>query len=177
MLFQELLAGVVVFVSPVLPPILVPLSFSMLGVLIVQWANPWVLSGIMITSTVLEMAFIWWITWIILRRMEKYKETTHKPDFVTSIWRKFVGYLIRRAKANRASQRVDGYLRTRSGKVLIFLLAIFCSAPTVPDIITVRLFRRKMPFGSFIIAAFLGKIISFVPFVFFGKGILTLILK
>jgi len=57
----------------------------------------------------------------------------------------------------------------------VFLIAVICAAPTIPDIITVSLFRKRMPFWMFMLAGLIGKIISFFPFVFLGKGILDLI--
>ena len=175
MLAQEIFTGLVMFISPLVPPILVPLAFSMIAFLMYQKANPREVSGLMIASSMLACIAIRIIEGYIVQKMREHKLKHKKPDPITLRSQKFLSFFIKEDQGNKISQRVEGYVKTKRGRVILFLLAIFCTAPTVPDIITVRIFRYKMKVVPFLIAAFIGKIISFVPFVFLGKGILQLL--
>ncbi len=175
MLLQEILAGLTIAISPVVPPVLVPLAFAMVGALLVQHADPWTLAAIMILSSRGSCMVIRLLEWYILQWMAAYKVKHHKPDALTKIWESFMGLFMKKDKISRTWKRIENYMKTPRGKVVIFLLAVFCTAPTVPDIITVRIFRTQTNFRFFFSAAIFGKIISFVPFIFLGQGILWLL--
>jgi len=53
MVVDWFLACITFFLAPIMPPLLVPLGFSMLGILLIKGVNPWLLASTMTVSALL----------------------------------------------------------------------------------------------------------------------------
>jgi uncharacterized membrane protein YdjX (TVP38/TMEM64 family) len=78
-------------------------------------------------------------------------------------------------KIIKISEKWESYIETKTGRFATFIFAIFCFLPILADVIGTRILYKKISFPYFVLAIFIGKCISHIPFIFVGKGLLQLL--
>jgi membrane protein YqaA with SNARE-associated domain len=144
------------------------LGYSLIGILLLQKANPWLLSSIVVgigTTSVILMRII---QNEIIQELAIFKKLDKQDPFHRRV-NQINTYFRSRKSIEKFSLRREKNLETRRGKVSTFLFAIFCYLPIIPDIIATRLLYKKMKFIPFVLAVIIGKIINYVPLIFLGK--------
>lgn len=163
------------FIGWIFPPFFLPLWSSMIGILLLQGFNPLILLLGISISGMLSYVPLWYLESYAINLFER-----HQAKNYLSIWSsKFINRIKKFAISEKELQEsrswITKYLAKRHNQFAIFILAIICTAPTIPDILTVALFRHKLSLPIFLLAGFLGKFLTFLPIIFLGKGILDLI--
>lgn len=174
MIAQLVILWIILFFSPLIPPILSPLTYSFTWVLLIQKANPRILTVITLSVIIMVNIIIWYLQKYIIKKFNMYK-VTQETDLFSRIFKKISKYFDKETKIARVELKLEKYWTTKRWKIIIFLFAIFCFLPTFPDIVSNRLLYKKISFGWFLVALIIGKTISHVPFIFFGKGLVTLL--
>ncbi|MEI8253450.1 MAG: hypothetical protein WCG25_07030 [bacterium] len=93
MIFQIVILSLVLFFSPLVPPVLSPLAYSMTGILLLQKADPLWLSIITISVVALADVVMWILQDYIIRRINAQKKTDYKKTGIFAwILKKFDYY-------------------------------------------------------------------------------------
>ena len=174
MIFQLIILSIVTFFAPLLPPVLVPLGYSLAGVLLVQKINPRMLSVIMVFVSVAAVMIIWILQNHIIQRVATY-EKGNTTNRVYRIMNRINTYFEKQEKLVRLSQRRERYLKTKPGRFWTFIFAVCLFLPILPDIIGIRLLYKKIKFPYFVLAVFIWKTITYVPFIFLWLWLLQLL--
>ena len=174
MVFQFVILSVVIYFSPLVPPVLPPLAYSLTGALLIQWGSPRILSIISVGVATLSTATIRVVQNHIIEKLNTYEETSSKSRFHHQVGR-LNRFFKRQESLAKISAKREKYIETKAGKAITFGFAIFCFLPVLPDIIGTRILYKKIKFMPFIIAVFIGKSVTHIPFIFLWKGILQLL--
>jgi len=174
MIFQLFLLWIIIVASPLMPPILVPLSYSYTGALIAQNVNLWILSIVSVWAAVLADIIIWKLQNFIIERMT-INEKIESKDFFSRTINWMNSFFKDSERIGRMSLKRERYLEKRTGRVLTFLFAIVCYLPVLPDIIGTRILYKKIKFPYFILASIIGKSVTHIPFIFLGKWLVQLL--
>lgn len=174
MTLQFIILWIVIFLAPLLPPILSPLGFTMTGVLVAEQANPWIVSIFTVWMTT--------VTAMIIRKMQNHiiekltiQEKIEGDTLFIKIVNRINKYFKNQERIGKISLKWEKYIETRSGRIATFFFAIFCYLPVLPDIVGTRLLYKKIRFPYFIGAVIIGKSISHIPFIFVWKTIIQLV--
>ena len=174
MILQLCILWLTIFLSPLVPPILSPLGYSLIGVSLAQQVNPRMLSFIAIGISTLATICIWVLQNYIIENLTIYKEDKD-PALFSRIARKINTYFRKQERITKIGLEWHEYLKTRTGRFATFIFAIFCYLPILPDIIGTRILYKKMSFASFIVAVIIGKSITYIPFIFLGKALIQIV--
>ena len=174
MVFQLFILWIVIIVSPLVPPILVPVSYSMTAALILQGIDPRILSIVSVWAALIADIIIRKMQNFVIPKMTIYEEPI-KDHMFARIVNKMNIYFKREERIGRLSLKWEQYLEKKSGRIITFFFAIFCYLPILPDIIGTRILYKKIKFPYFIIAVIIGKSITHIPFIFVGKSIAQLL--
>ena len=157
-----------------MPPILSPLGFTLTGALVVQKANPRILSLITVGVSTLSAIIIRKLQNHIIERLTIEKKLKGDNIFAHMV-NKINSYYKKEERIARISLRREKYIETRTGRVATFFFAVFCFLPIIADIISIRILYKKIKFPYFVLAVIIGKSISHIPFIFVGKTIVQLL--
>jgi len=141
--------------------------------LLVQQTNPRLLSLIVVIIAVGSTICIRKINNQVLKKIKDIETKTKKTDIFSRFRRLLKSYFQNEEKLGK--ENIKKYYESPRGEAVTFLLTIVGFMPILPDIVVVRLLHNKIKFKPFVIALTIGKIITYVPFIFAGKGILKLI--
>ena len=177
MILDFFLACSTFFVGWIFAPFFLPLGFSLVGILLVKGINPWIMVMGMTISGVLSYIPLWIVEWHILDALWNYKPVNKKSSYFSRLAQLLIDVLANKKHILNSRKSLKEYLWTKNSKITLFIFAVIFTAPTIPDILTVSLFRRRMSVWVFLLAGLLWKFITFMPFVFFWKSILDLIFE
>lgn len=174
-MLQLLWLALNIYISPLIPPVLVPLSYSRTRILLLQKADPLVLSIISVWAATLSTVTIRFLQNHIIEKLTIY-DKLDKQDVFSRIVNHMNRYFKNQKRLARIWFKREQYIETRAGKFVTFLFAILCYVPILPDIITTRILYKKIKFKYFLIALIIGKSITHVPFIYAGKTLFQLLL-
>lgn len=175
MILQLFLLWIIIIISPLVPPILVPLSYSITGALILQNIDPRILCIVSVGAATIADIIIRKMQNFIIPRMTIDKNPQKEKNMFAHIINKMNSYFKKEERIGNLWLKWEKYIEKRSGKIATFLFAIFCYVPIIPDIISTRMLYKKIKIPYFIIAVIIGKSITHIPFIFVGKGIVQLL--
>lgn len=167
MIAQLIALCFIIFTWPIMPPILIPLSYSLTWVLLVQNADPITLSILSVGSAVLSTTIIWFSQNYIINKVKKINQKKDTKSLSYKITKRFQ----KTKRLKKISNKLREYTKTKQWKFAMFFIAIACYLPIIPDIITTRILYKKIKFPYFLIALIIGKSITHVPFIFLWKGL------
>lgn len=174
MTLQLFILWIVIFFAPLMPTILTPLGYSLIGVLLTQQINPWTLSIITVWVSTIEVTIIRMTQNYVIERFDAYKKKEDKGKIHHLVIRIYE-YFRNQKNISNVFARWKHYAETRNGKFATFLFAVFCFIPVIPDIISVRLLYKKIEFPYFLLAVLIGKSFTFIPIIFLGRWLLSLL--
>ena len=175
MVVQLFLLWIIIIVSPLVPPILVPLSYSMTAAMVLQKIDPWILSIISVAAAVIADIIIWKMQNFVIPRMTIDEDPSKDKNIFSRIINKMNSYFKKEERIGRLTLKWEKYLEKRSGRIITFFFAIFLYLPVIPDIIGTRILYKKIKFPYFIIASIIGKCVTHIPFIFVGKTVVQLL--
>ncbi|HRX63681.1 MAG TPA: hypothetical protein P5060_01100 [Candidatus Absconditabacterales bacterium] len=171
MIIQFIILCIIIFLGPILPPLLIPLSYSLTGAMLIQHANPVTLSILSVGTATLSTTLIRFSQNYIMQKIE----STNKKGDKNSALYKITKRLKKGKRLQKLSNTLRKYANTKHGKFAMFFITIACYLPIIPDLITTRILYKKIKFPYFLIALIIGKSITHIPFIFLGKGIRNLV--
>ncbi len=175
MVYQLFILWIVIIVSPLVPPILVPLSYSMTAAMVLQKIDPRILSIVSVAAAVIADIIIWKMQNFVIPRMTINEDPLKDKNIFARIINKMNSYFKKEERIGRLSAKWEKYLEKRSGRIITFFFAVFCYVPVLPDIIGTRILYKKIKFPYFVAAAIIGKAITHIPFIFLGKWLAQLL--
>ncbi|MEI7477363.1 MAG: hypothetical protein WCJ81_02295 [bacterium] len=173
-IIQHILLFFLVFISPLFPPVIIPFTYSLLALLLVQSVDPRTLSIISVAGSTLSCMVTWFIWDEVIKKTDRYQE-----KYPNSIWSKIIikikHFLSSQTGINKYTEKIERYAKSPHGKIIFILIVIFLVQSSIPDIIAIKLLRKKVSFLFFSITAAIGKVIVYVPFIFLGMTALAYI--
>ena len=174
MLLNHILLSFLVFISPVFPPVIIPIAYTLIGVRLIQWSGPIGLSF----STVIPAAASSILVRLLYGYMHKwilaFKAKRNNKDRISRLENRFAKYLENKKRLSNLNRKITNYLETKNSKRVLFLLTIVAIDSAIPDIIAIGIVRKRLPFPLFILAAFIGKCTVYLPVIRWAKRILNL---
>lgn len=174
MLLKHIIISLLVIVSPVFPPVIIPITYTLMGIRLLQGAGPIAMSFGTVIPAAASSILIWLLYWYIHKKIIKFKEKRNHDDRITRLENKFATYIENRKWLNKFNKKITNYLGTKNSKRTLFLLTIVAIDSAIPDIVVVGMVRKRLPFSLFIIAAIIGKITVYLPVIWWAKRILNL---
>lgn len=174
MVVQLIFLSIILFFSPLVPPVLSPLAYSLTGALLVQKVDPRLLLLISVWVVTIADILIRFLQNRIIKNISLYKNTS-KTDLFSRIFKKMNEYFDSQNKLTKIWLKREKYIETGRGKFFTFVFAVFLFLPVLADIIWCRLLHKKIKFAYFVLAVIIGKTISHGSFIFFGKGLISLL--
>jgi len=175
MLLKHIVISLLVFVSPVFPPAIIPFAYTLIWLRLVQWAGPVWLSLCTVLPAALSSILIRMLYGYFHKKILEFKKRKNHEDWISRIERKIAKYLENKKKISKFNNKIKNYLETKNNKLVLFLLTIVAIDSAIPDIIAIGIVRKKLPFRMFIIAVVIGKSTVYLPVILLGEGILILI--
>ncbi len=174
MTLQLIILWLILFFSPLVPPILSPAAYSLTWVLLIQKANPRLLLIITVLVVTLADIVLRFLQNYIIKKIVLYNHAD-KTDLFSRILKKINKYFDSENKITQIWLKREKYIESDRGKFFTFLFAIFCFLPILADVVGCRLLYKKIKFPYFVLAVIIGKTISHGSFIFFGKWIISLL--
>lgn len=174
MLLNHILLSLLVFISPVFPPVIIPISYTLVGIRLLQWSGPIGLSFSTVIPAAASSILIRLLYGYMHRRILAFKAKRDNKDWISRLENRFAKYIENRKRLSRINNKITTYLETRNSKLVLFLLTIVAIDSAIPDIVVIGIVRKKLPFLLFILAALIGKATVYLPVIWAGKWILNL---
>ena len=173
MFLQYLLLGTLVFISPIFPPIIIPFSYTTIGALLLQHAQPFSLAIITIVSASGSSILIRVLQKDLIGRFATYRKNSSGPlaRISNSITQRFT----QQKQLSKLNTKLKQHLERDHGQFILFGITILAIQSAIPDLIIIRMLHKKLHFGYFLLAVILGKAIVYLPVIYIGKGILHLL--
>ncbi|MFA6256257.1 MAG: hypothetical protein WC606_03665 [Candidatus Absconditabacterales bacterium] len=173
MLLKHILLSCLVFVSPIFPPAIIPIAYTLIGVRILQGAGPIALSFSTVipaaaSSIIIRLLYGYMHRWILT-----FKAKRDNKDWISRLENRFAKYLENKKNLSKLNNRITNFLETKNSKLVLFLLTIVAIDSAIPDIIAIGIVRKRLPFPLFILAAIIGKSTVYLPVIWGAKRILT----
>lgn len=174
MLLNHILLSFLVFISPVFPPVFIPIAYTLIGVRLFQWSGPIGLSLSTVIPAAVSSILIRLLYGYVHRRILTFKAKRDNKDRISHLESKFARYLENKKRLSKINTRITNYLETKNSKRVLFLLTIVAIDSAIPDIVAIGIVRKRLPFSLFILAAFIGKCTVYLPVIWWAKRILQL---
>ena len=110
-----------------------------------------------------------------MQKIRAYQERKKHKDMISHIEKLIDRYFKKHRQLNTFGKKLEAKIHTNEGQAIICFFSILTLASAIPDFITIKIIRNKLHFSLFILAAILGKALAYLPIIFFGKGVLTLL--
>lgn len=174
MLLNHILLSFLVFVSPVFPPVFIPIAYTLIGVRLLQWSGPIWLSFSTVIPAAVSSILVRLLYWYAHRWILRFKANRDNKDWISRLENRFAKYIENKKRLSKLNKRITNYLETKNSKLVLFLLTIVAIDSAIPDIVAIGIVRKRLPFPLFILAAIIGKATVYLPVIWWAKRILQL---
>ena len=175
MLLEHLIISCLVVISPIFPPVIIPITYTLIGIRLLQWAGPIAMSFSTVVPAALSSILIRLMYGYVHRRILSFKAKRDNKDRISRLENRFAEYIENRKRLSKLNNKITNYLETKNSKLVLFLLTIVAIDSAIPDIVAVGIVRKRLPFPLFIIAAIIGKSTVYLPVIWWAKWILNLL--
>jgi membrane protein YqaA with SNARE-associated domain len=166
-----IILGFIVFFEQNAAPITSRLTYSLIGILIIQKTNIILLSSIIITCSVSASIITRLLYWPLESKIQNYQQKHNNKDRISKIQQLLSKYITKQKKLSKINSRLKNYTQTRKGKFMLFLCSIATLASIIPDVFTIWVTRNKLNLFQYTIAAILGKCLAYLPVILIEKSI------
>ncbi len=174
MLLKHIIISLLVIISPVFPPVIIPITYTLIGIRLVQGAGPIAMSFATVIPAAASSILIRLLYGYVHRRILAFKEKRDNKDWISRLQKRFATYIENRERLSKLNTKITNYLETRNSKIALFLLTIVAIDSAIPDIVAIGIVRKRLPFPLFILAAIIGKSTVYLPVIWWAKRILNL---
>lgn len=161
-------------ISPVFPPIFIPIAYTLIGVRLLQGAWPVAMSFATVVPAAASSILIRLLYGYVHRRILRFKTNRNNKDRISRLEKKFADYIENRRRLSKINKKITNFLETKNSKVVLFLLTIVAIDSAIPDIVAIGIVRKRLPFLLFILAAIIGKSTVYLPIIRWTKRILMI---
>lgn len=161
-------------ISPVFPPAIIPITYTLMGIRLLQGAGPIAMSFGTVIPAAASSILIRLLYWYVHKRILAFQEKRDNKDRISRLENRFATYIENRKWLSKFNKKITNYLGTKNSKRALFLLTIVAIDSAIPDIVAIGIVRKRLPFWLFIIAAFIGKSTVYLPVIWWAKRILNL---
>jgi membrane protein YqaA with SNARE-associated domain len=169
MLLKHLIISCLVVISPVFPPAIIPITYTLMGIRLLQGAGPIAMSFGTVVPAALSSILIRLLYGYMHKKILAFKHKNGHQDWISRLENRFAKYLENRKRLSKLNKKITNYLETRNSKRVLFLLTIVAIDSAIPDIVAIGIVRKKLPFPLFILAAIIGKCTVYLPVIRLGK--------
>lgn len=174
MLLSHIIISCLVIISPIFPPVIIPITYTLIGIRLVQGAGPIGMSVATVipaaaSSILIRLLYGYMHKWILT-----FKTKRDNKDWISRLENRFAKYIENKKRLSAFNKKITNYLETKNSKRVLFLLTIVAIDSAIPDIIAVGIVRKRLPFALFVIAVCIGKATVYLPVIWWAKRILTL---
>lgn len=174
MLLKHLIISCLVVISPIFPPVIIPITYTLMGIRLVQGAGPIAMSLATVIPATISSILIRLLYGYVHKLILAFKAKRDNKDWISRLENKFATYIENRKWLSKFNKKITNYLGTKNSKRTLFLLTIVAIDSAIPDIVAIWIVRKRLPFPLFILAAFIGKSTVYLPIIWWAKRILTL---
>ncbi len=174
MLLKHLIISILVIISPIFPPAIIPITYTLMGIRLLQGAGPIAMSFGTVLPAAASSILIRLLYGYVNKRILAFQEKRDNKDRISRLENKFATYIQNRKWLSKFNKKITNYLETRNSKRILFLLTIVAIDSAIPDIVAIGIVRKRLPFPLFIIAAIIGKSTVYLPVIWWAKRILTM---
>ena len=174
MLLKHIIISLLVVISPVFPPVIIPITYTLIGIRLLQGAGPIAMSFSTVIPAAASSILIRLLYGYMHKRILAFKEKRDNKDRISRLENKFATYIENKKRLSKLNNKITNYLETKNSKLVLFLLTIVAIDSAIPDIVAIGIVRKRLPFPLFIIAAFIGKCTVYLPVIWWAKRILNL---
>ena len=172
MLLRHILLSCLVAISPIFPPVIIPITYTLMGIRLLQGAGPIAMSFATVIPATASSILIRLLYWYLHRKILKFKEARDNKDRISRLEKRFAKYIENRKRLSKLNSKITNYLETKNSKLVLFLLTIVAIDSAIPDIVAIGIVRKRLPFLLFILAAIIGKCTVYLPVIRLGKWLL-----
>lgn len=174
MLLEHIIISCLVIISPIFPPVIIPITYTLIGIRLLQWAGPIAMSFGTVIPAAASSIIIRLLYWYLHRRILTFKENRDNKDWISRIENRFAKYIENRKRLSKLNNKITSYLETKNSKLVLFLLTIIAIDSAIPDLVAIGIVRKRLPFPLFVIAAVIGKATVYLPVIWGAKWLLNL---
>ena len=174
MLLNHIILSLLVFISPIFPPVIIPFAYTLIWIRLLQWSGPIGLSFSTVIPAIISSIMIWILYSYMQTRLEKFKKKRNDNDWISRLEYRISAYVESKRKLNNLNTRIKNYLTTKNSMALLFFATIIAIDSAIPDIVVVGIVRKKLPFPLFVLAAIIGKATVYLPVIWAWKWILAI---
>ncbi|EKD25221.1 MAG: hypothetical protein ACD_80C00102G0013 [uncultured bacterium (gcode 4)] len=174
MLLKHIIISCLVIISPIFPPIIIPITYTLMGIRLVQGASPITMSLATVIPATLSSILIRLLYGYMHKRILAFKEKRDNKDRISRLEKRFAEYVENKKRLSNFNSKIKNYLETRNSTLVLFLLTIVAIDSAIPDIAAIGIVRKKLPFPLFILAALIGKSTVYLPVIWGTKRILNI---
>ncbi len=171
MILQVTLFCLILLIAPRLPLILTSVTYSIASILLVQNVNPRLIFSLFVIFRTVSIVILRFFVWYVFTKIQAYQRKRNYTDWISRILDRIKPYI--KVKNNKHRTNLKNHLTSDKGQLTLFVLAVVGFTPTIPDLLTVILLKKRLKLPYFILAAFIWKSIEFFPFIFLGKTIIS----
>ncbi len=175
MAIQLILLFWLIFLSPFFPPVITPFSYPLIALLLLQKASPWTLSLIAIGANTLGSIIIWRFLPVVTIRFRTYQTQRENKDITSLLGNRLISYTKKNDNISQTSQRFEQYMEKKGWGIGLFIFSAIIFWSAVPDIVIIKIIRKKINFFYYVTSAILGKSAVYIPIIFIGKSLLALL--
>ncbi len=155
-------------------PWLIPITYWISTTLIKQNVNRLIIAGIWTWASVVGNIILWHLDTYIEKWILDINNFIHKKIFTTKTKLPNNKPESKSSLFKNIKEWSTKNLKKATNQYTLFVLAIFCTRSIIPDIITVRIVRKKQHILLFIIACCIWKSLVYIPVIYaiakaFGK--------
>lgn len=174
MLLNHILLSLLVFISPIFPPVIIPFSYTLIWIRLVQGSSPIWLSLSTVIPAVVSSIMIWLLYDYMQDKLERFKKKNDDKDRFSRVEYKISTYIEGKKRLSRLNAKIKHYLTHKTSKLVLFLATIVAIDSAIPDIVVIWIVRKRLPFPLFILAVIIGKATVYLPIIWAWKWILVI---
>lgn len=172
MLLKHIIISILVVISPIFPPAIIPVTYTLMGIRLLQWAGPIAMSFATVLPAAASSVLIRLLYGYFHKKILEFQKARDNKDRISRLQKRFARYVGNRKRLSKLNNKITNYLETKNSKLVLFLLTIVAIDSAIPDIVAIGIIRKRLPFPLFILAALIGKCTVYLPIIRLGKWLL-----
>jgi membrane protein YqaA with SNARE-associated domain len=165
MLLNHLIISCLVIISPLFPPVIIPITYTLIGIRLLQGAHPIILSLATVLPAIMSSILIWVLYGYIHGKIHRFKEKRENKDRISQLKNRYARYIENKKGLRKMNKKILTYLERKDSKFIIFLLTILALDSAIPDIIVIGLVRKRISLPLFVLATIVGKSTVYLPII------------
>lgn len=155
------------FIMWIFPPVFAPAGLSIMGIMIGQSFPSLLLTLVILLAMLSSYLPIWWLAGKVLHKKEPHLTNREQKSFFPRLYDSLKG-TIQTGYESEQFRKLNQYLETKNGKILLFCIMIILCSPIIPKIIAVLILRKKVSLRRFILVASIGQTLGSFAIVYGG---------